>query len=547
MMKRIISVVLLAIIVLTISGCTTNQVEGFPVAAPEEQGVDSEGLISTLEYIENNSYQVHSIQMVRNGHLIMDCYFYPYQRNMLHDTASVTKSITSLLAGIAIEHKVLSGIDQSMPDLFPLVTDEPPPSDEKYRRFACLVHGVGQCDKYPYDSRRGEITLGDLLAMTSGFDYGYHKSYSDFRDEYEDTDSLFLSTLSMELADNLTHENDWSYNSGNYHLIGCAITMRTQQTLHEYAIDNLFEKMDITNTLWSADVENYSHGWGDLFMYPMDMMKLGSLVLAKGLWQDKQLISSDWIAESTKSVTLAAEVNSVTQNQLNQLAIAEGRKPEQLNFQELDYGLGWWIRNSGGYQWIEARGRGGQTISISRELNTVIVLTGDEIPSDDIMDRLAASISKNDREMPDNKSAAERLADKIEDVSRPPETIVMEIPEDFKNKISNTYYFSENPLNLSSVSGNVKDNIVLEMEVDIGGNIIKFDTGLDKNYRFSPSLLFSPDKEGLIQGAIAKRITENELEIEVYDISCFEKHKIIITFAENKLYLNVDGNILTSS
>ena len=75
MMKRVICVIFLAITVLIISGCTKNQVEAFPVAAPEEQGVDSEGLISTLEYIEKNSYQVHSIQMVRNGHLTMDCYF----------------------------------------------------------------------------------------------------------------------------------------------------------------------------------------------------------------------------------------------------------------------------------------------------------------------------------------------------------------------------------------------------------------------------------------------------------------------------------------
>ena len=44
----------------------------------------------------------------------------------------------------------------------------------------------------------------------------------------------------------------------------------------------------------------------------------------------------------------------------------------------------------------------------------------------------------------------------------------------------------------------------------------------------------------------SKRVTETELEIDVYDISCFEKHKIIITFAENEFTLNVDGNILTS-
>ena len=76
---------------------------------------------------------------------------------------------------------------------------------------------------------------------------------------------------------------------------------------------------------------------------------------------------------------------------------------------------------------------------------------------------------------------------------------VQKVLEAFNEEISNTYAFPENPMQISSLSGSVQDNNLLEIEVDFSGNIMKFDIGFDNNYRFSPSL-FSPGEKGLIQG-----------------------------------------------
>ena len=71
--------------------------------------MDSEALAQAFEYVRQNQIPIHSLLIVRNGYLVLDAYFYPFQENQVHDGASMTKSITSTLIGIAIgEHKLSS-------------------------------------------------------------------------------------------------------------------------------------------------------------------------------------------------------------------------------------------------------------------------------------------------------------------------------------------------------------------------------------------------------------------------------------------------------
>ena len=72
-------------------------------ALPETQGVDSRPLIEMLLYIRQHHLAVHDITIIRHGYLVFDSSFYPYHPNWTHDVASVTKSITSILIGIAID------------------------------------------------------------------------------------------------------------------------------------------------------------------------------------------------------------------------------------------------------------------------------------------------------------------------------------------------------------------------------------------------------------------------------------------------------------
>ena len=134
-------------------GCSSRTSESptpglqWPSAPPEEQGFDSAALAEVVEQIDQQDLPIDSMQVVRNGVLILDAYFYPYLGDGKHDVASVTKSVTSTLVGIAVDRGLLTldqGLLASFPDLAPA-----PSSDGK-----------------------ADIDLRHLLTMTSGLDCG---------------------------------------------------------------------------------------------------------------------------------------------------------------------------------------------------------------------------------------------------------------------------------------------------------------------------------------------------------------------------------------
>src|SRR5208282_5338946 len=74
---------------------------GWRSSTPEAQGIDSGVLAQAFDYIRQNQIPIHSWLIVRNGYVVLDAYFYPFQEGQVHDGASMTKSITSTLIGIA--------------------------------------------------------------------------------------------------------------------------------------------------------------------------------------------------------------------------------------------------------------------------------------------------------------------------------------------------------------------------------------------------------------------------------------------------------------
>ncbi|MGB8330394.1 MAG: serine hydrolase, partial [Polyangiales bacterium] len=98
------------------SGCQSSSdanANSWPTSPPEEQGFDSAALAEVLEQIDAGDLPIDSVQIVRNGVLIVDAYFFPYLGDRPHDVASVTKSITSTLIGIAVDQGLLS-LDQGV-------------------------------------------------------------------------------------------------------------------------------------------------------------------------------------------------------------------------------------------------------------------------------------------------------------------------------------------------------------------------------------------------------------------------------------------------
>jgi len=121
---------------------------GWRESTPEEQGLDSKVLAAMVDNITQKHLNVHSVTVIRHGYVVLDSYFYPYRPTATHDVASVTKSITAAIMGIAVD-KGLVKTDQSLLSFFP---DERPANP---------------------DERKQKITIADMLAMRSGLDCGF--------------------------------------------------------------------------------------------------------------------------------------------------------------------------------------------------------------------------------------------------------------------------------------------------------------------------------------------------------------------------------------
>ncbi len=93
--------------------------EIFSFSAPEEKGFSSKGLCDIFNYVKENKINIHSLLIVRNKKIVPDAYFYPFRSDLRHDIASCTKSITSILIGIAIDKGYIKSEDQLVSTFFP--------------------------------------------------------------------------------------------------------------------------------------------------------------------------------------------------------------------------------------------------------------------------------------------------------------------------------------------------------------------------------------------------------------------------------------------
>jgi CubicO group peptidase (beta-lactamase class C family) len=134
---------------LTRAAESSQLVHGWTKATPEEVGIDSRALMEMFDVVRARQIPIHSVQIIRKGRLALDAYFYPYDGRTRHDVASVTKSITSMLVGLAIDRGYIRSVKQPVLDFFPTR------SEARIER------------------QRPKQTIEDLLTMRSGWDCGF--------------------------------------------------------------------------------------------------------------------------------------------------------------------------------------------------------------------------------------------------------------------------------------------------------------------------------------------------------------------------------------
>jgi len=421
-------------IIADVSEQTTSlpSVEGWQVSTPEEQGFDSAKLAEGLLAIRENGTAIHSLMIVRDEAVILDAYFDPYNGSTYHDLASVTKSVMTTLIGIAADQGKLS-LDDPLLSFFP---DRP-------------IADRGE--------RKEKITVRHLASMSSGLDC----------DPIDDATSMMASQDWVRFALDLpmvyepgTH---FVYCSPGMHLLSAILQEATGMTALEFAQQNLFRPLGITNVYWTADPQGVTYGFGGLCLQPHDMAKLGSLFLHQGEWQGQQIVSGAWV-ESALQVHMQGT----------------GRIE--------DYGYGWWIGQPSNEPEFLATGNGGQKIKVYPRLNLIVVMTGGGFEFSEIEPYFLAAMSDMEKPLPSNPAGVASLKAAVSAIAQGPQPEpVPPLPATARDISGQTFVFEPNRIGLLSVrldfDESAETTIQLEMANESGPRLIR--VGLDGVYRTS--------------------------------------------------------------
>jgi len=228
-------------------------------------GVNYGVLEGMLEYVNGNGIGADSVMVIKDGYVVLDAYFPPFDEGEIHIVYSCTKSVVSTLIGLAMEEGLISSLDVGLADLFPDRTM------------------ANQSDW------KGEITLRDLLTMTAGFDAedSYLYDWVGLERMHEAPDALQY-VLDLPVIEE--PGTRFEYTNGVSHLLSCIITEVTGASALDYARERLFSPLGITGSEWRTDSLGRNWGYSSLYLTPHDMAKIGYLFLRGGEWDGEQVV-----------------------------------------------------------------------------------------------------------------------------------------------------------------------------------------------------------------------------------------------------------------
>ena len=297
---RIVTILWLAVLAAGSTGCTT----------------DLDVAFASTARVAN----VTSVSLHQDGVLVREEYYLRTDADTPHDVRSVTKTVTSLLIGIAIDTGCLTSLDQTLGEL------------------------LG--NQAPTDPAKAAITLRDLLTMSSGFDW-FERGVLGYSDWEDNADHVY-DVLSRPLV--APPGTVFNYNSGALHLLSVILTRACAPT-PTFAAEHLFGPLGIAPPQLEIFRDGYANGAAGLQLSTAAMATVGELMLEHGRLHDAQIVP-------------AAYVDMAMDKQ-----IAADRDNE-------GYGYGIWVANDrGGAPYALAEGYGGEFIVVVPRARAVLVIT----------------------------------------------------------------------------------------------------------------------------------------------------------------------------
>lgn len=273
----------------------------WPQALPQEVGLDAAVIDNIHSDIQAGQYGfIDHFLIIRDGKLVTDHayeqdyktvaaqydttyhqfnYDHPdwhpfYHGTKLHSMQSVTKSVTSLLLGIAWDKG--------------LVPDLSAPVIEHFKDYATNLD----------EPHRLQLSLEDLLTMRSGILW-----------DEQNYDEANNSCIVMELSEDwiqyileqpmeLEPGTQFEYNSGASVLIGKLLRTFTGMPVEQWAEEQLFAPLGIEEYYWKKTPLGETDTEGGLYLKSHDLAKIGYLMLRKGQWGEQRVVSEEWVDKS---------------------------------------------------------------------------------------------------------------------------------------------------------------------------------------------------------------------------------------------------------
>lgn len=262
--------------------------------------------------------------------------WHPYYKNSeLHTLQSVTKSITSILVGMALD------------------------VNEAYDVNTRVMPMLNGYEDYLQDKRKQNISIEDLLTMRSGLRWNEETDHNDHTNDcflLESSDNWIEYVLAKPM--DTAPGTSFVYNGGATVLLGKVVRTITGKRIDHWAEEQLFKPLGISDYYWKETPDGEIDTEGGLYLKAEDLAKIGQLLLNNGQWNGHQIVSESWLTTSISPVVKDVKPN--------------WRK-------DIGYGYQWWIpeyTDTGETKIYGGNGYGGQYLMMAPEYNLIIVFNG---------------------------------------------------------------------------------------------------------------------------------------------------------------------------
>lgn len=301
----------------------------WPTSTPGAVGLDPEQ-VGELYCDAQRAETLYSTLVVKDGLLVAEQYYGDGAIDQLDSRASVTKSFTSALVGLALQQGCIEGLDQPMLDFFP--------------EHAAQIE----------DPRKRAITLEQMLQMRAG--YPWEETDPALWDALLSGDYLSRMVEFPLIADPGTEHH---YSNLTSHWLGVIVARACETDLRSFADEHLLGPIGAEVGDWWTDVDGYHMGAFELQITARHMARFGQLYLDEGAWGAEQVIAADWVRDSLRSYSDRFETST----------------PRPLR--DWGYGYQWWSARAGEHDVDFAWGHGGSFIFLVDALDLVVVTTAD--------------------------------------------------------------------------------------------------------------------------------------------------------------------------